>query len=314
MAINMSSYGAFSKPVSIRGIPVLNMHGRNVYWVDSGGPGGTKGTYQNPLKTIDAATTLCQANRGDIVYIKPGHSETITGAGGITFDKAGVYYVGLGTYDLRPAFLMDGASTVTCLVTAANVHVENMIFRAGDADVAVFTTITGKGCAFVDCHFEDNTSGENFKTIFSVGAAANDADGLLLQDNVIVQGDVADLHAIIFNANESDVSIISNRISGDYDTSPYAPIYGSTSRVLKNCLVAGNLIHNQHNANAAVGISLAATANTGWIVHNFVGHQDSGTETPILAATGNGLYVGENYCSGVLGTASGYLYPTKDSA
>lgn len=310
--MKISSYGFFTDPVAIRNMPVLNTHGADVFWVDSNGGGGGKGTFQNPCLTIDAATTLCTANKGDVVMIKPGHAETITGAGGITFDKAGVFYVGLGTYDNRPTFLMDGAATVTALVTAANVHIENCVFKAGHADIVVWTTVTAKGFTCMDCHFEENTTNENFKTVFSIGAADNDADGLNLVRNVIVQGDTADLHGIIINKNQNDVCLVGNRISGDYDSSPYAPVYAPSTEIMKNILVAGNLIHNQHNGNAAVGISIANTASTGWIVYNQVGHQDTAGDTPILAGAA-GLYCGENYASGVLGTASGYLYPAADS-
>jgi hypothetical protein len=310
--MRISSYGAFTNPVAIRNLPVLNTHGAKVFWVDSNGGGGGKGTFQHPSLTIDAATALCTANAGDVVMIKAGHSETITGAGGITFDIAGVFYVGLGTYDNRPTFLMDGAATVTMLATAANVHIENCVFKAGHADVAVWATITAKGFTCMDCHFEQNTTDENFITVFSVGAADNDADGLSLVRNSVVQGDAADLHGIILNKDQNDVSIIGNRIIGDYDATPFAPVYAASTEIMLNILVAGNLIHNQHNADAAVGISIANTASTGWIVNNHVGHQDVAGETPILAGAA-GLYVGNNYASGVLGTASGYIYPTIDS-
>ncbi|NIS17409.1 MAG: hypothetical protein GWN14_27990, partial [candidate division Zixibacteria bacterium] len=78
-------------------------------------------------------------------------------------------------------------------------------------------------------------------------------------------------------------------ITGDFDASPYAPIYSASTEIHKNIVVAGNLIHNQHDGNAAVGISIANTASTGWIVHNHVGHQDAAGETPILAGAA-GLY------------------------
>lgn len=309
--MKISSYGFFTSPVAIRNMPILNTHGADVFWVDSNAGGG-KGTFQSPCATIDAATALCTANKGDIVMIKPGHSETITGAGGITFDKAGVFYVGLGTYSNRPTFLMDAGTTVTMLVTAANVHVENFLFKAGHADIVKFALVTAKGFTCMDCSLVENTSGENFITAFSIGAADNDADGLTLVNNEIIQGDAADLGAITINKNQSNVKIVGNRIIGDYDATPFAPIYAPSTEVMKNILVANNLIHNQHNADAAVGISIANTASTGWIINNHVGHQDTAGETPILAGAA-GLYVGLNYASGVLGTASGYLYPVVDS-
>jgi len=310
--IRMSSYGAKSRSKMISGIPQFGTHAGDVYWVDANAP-GNKGTFNFPCATLDAATSLCTNDNGDIVIIKPGHSETITGAGGITFDKSGVTYLGLGTYDDRPEFLMDAADSVSCLVTAANVHVENCVFRAGYADVTVFTTITAKGSAWVNNHIESNTTDENFVTVFSVSANDNDADGLWIEGNVISQGDDAsDLHAIILNKNINDAGIVGNRIVGDYMNTPFAPIYMATAEVPKNIIVDGNLIHNGHDGDNVVGISMDCITATGWIVNNHCSAKDSSGETPFLGGSA-GLFLGENYYSGTPGTASGYIYPTIDS-
>ena len=45
---------------------------------------------------------------------------------------------------------------------------------------------------------------------------------------------------------------------------------------------------------------------------NHIGAQDTAGDTGILAGAA-GLYCGENYQTGVLGTKSGYLYPAADS-
>ena len=67
-------------------------------WLGGRVPGG------NLHATLDAALASCVANRGDTIFVTPNHTETMTGAGGITLDKAGVSIKGLGRYDARPAF------------------------------------------------------------------------------------------------------------------------------------------------------------------------------------------------------------------
>lgn len=286
----------------------------SVFFVDSStGSDSNDGKSKDlPLATLDRALTLCTANKGDVIYLMPGHAETITGAGGITLDKAGVSVIGLGRYDARPAFLMDGAATVTALVTAANVTVKNCVFRAGHADIAVCFTITAKGFRLDSCLFEQNVVNENWVDIIHAGAADNDYDGLEIVNCEFHVYDDALVTAIDLLKNANDVKIIGNRIIGDFNAAPYAPIYCADTEIQLNILVYGNYIHNLHDGNAAVGIAIANVASTGWIIGNHVGHQDVAGETPILAGAA-GLYVGQNWASGVLGTASGYNYPAVDS-
>jgi hypothetical protein len=247
----------------------------------------------------------------DVIVLMPGHAETITGAGGITIDVAGVKIVGLGDYDLRPAFLMDGGTAVTCLVTAANCSIENVVFRAGHANIVVWGTITAKGFRLLRCAFEENTASENWLIGPSVGATDNDADGFEMLA-CTWKGEAAASNVVVINKNQKDIRIIGNTFTCDCSSTPYAVIYSPDTEVQLNIRISDNIIHNLHDANAAVGIAVANTASTGFIVRNLVGHQDVAAETPILAGAA-GLFVAENYCSGVLGTASGYIYPAIDS-
>jgi hypothetical protein len=284
------------------------------FYVDSTTGSDTDNNGRTPERafaTLDAALAKCTANKGDRVFILPNHTETITGAGGITLDIAGVDVIGLGRYDARPAFLMDGAATVTALVTAANCSLQNVVLKAGHADIAKAMLITAKGFKLDSVRFEQNATNENWVDVIHVGAADNDCDGLEIVNCEIEQVDAGFVTAIDILKNQNDVKILNNRIIGDFDATPYAPIYAASTEIMLNILVEGNLIHNAHDGNAAVGIAIANTSSTGWIVRNIVGHQDADGSTPILAGAA-GLMVAENYVSSVLGTASGYLYPAAD--
>jgi hypothetical protein len=309
----LSNYpNGFNAGILMREVPIMSAHAGKVFWVDSNATRSGRGTFNQPDLTLDAAIGRCLDNRGDIIYIKPNHSETITGAGGLTFDKEGIYVVGLGGYDNAPTFLMDGATTVTCLVTDDNTYIENLIFKAGHADIAIWGKITAKGCTIKHCRFIENVATENWVDCIHAGTADNDYDGLHIIGNEFIMNDAACVTAIDLLKNSADVKIIGNRITGDFDATPFAPIYSAVGEVHKNILVQGNMIHNAHDGDAAVGISIANTSSTGWIIGNHVGHQDTAGDTAFLAGAA-GLYCGENYASGVLGTASGFLYPSADS-
>ena len=303
---------SFGVPVIGSGVQIPATTGK-YFFVDSNtGSDANPGTDpEQPLKTLDGAMTKCRDSKMDVVVLMPGHAETITGAGGITLDKIGVQIVGLGTYDLRPAFLMDGGTGVTCLVTAANCSIENVVFRAGHANITVWGTITAKGFRLVRCAFEENTASENWLGGISVATDDNDADGFEML-GCTWKGEAASNGVIKLNKNLKDVRIVGNTITCDGSATTYAPIYAPPAEIQLNILVADNIIHNLHDANAAVGISIANVASTGFIVRNLIGHQDLDSETPVLAGA-LGLFVALNYCSGVLGTASGYHYPAIDS-
>lgn len=281
----------------------------NVFFVHGvTGNDANAGTKDAPLKTLDYAFSRCTANNDDCIILLPGSYETITGAGGITADVAGVSVIGIGNYGLQPYFLMDGAATVSGLVTAANVTFRNIAFKAGHADINYCFHITGKGCTFDSCRFIENVANENFVDVIHAGTADNDFDGLRIENCEFIMNDGACVTAIDLLKNSADVKILNNRITGDFDATPYAPIYSASTEVHTNILVSGNLIHNQHDDNAVVGISIANTASTGWILHNHIGHKDAAGSTAIVVGT-DGLYVARNYEDDLGAATSGDLYP-----
>lgn len=308
----------FPQGITSFGVPIIPQTNDliitgNVYWVDSnyGVDDPSYGSFDKPYDTLDYALGKCTNDNGDVIFLKPGHAETITGAGGITIDKSDVRIIGLGRYDRRPAFLMDGATTVTCLVTAANSSVENVVFRAGHANIVVWGTVTAKGFRLLNCHFEENTASENWLCGPSIGAADNDADGFEMI-GCTWNGATAGNSVVTINKNQNDIKIVGNVICCDLSVTPFSAIYAPDTEVMKNILVADNVIRNDHDSDNTPTISIANTSSTGSIVRNLVGGQDASGETPILAGAA-GLFCAQNFAAGVLGTASGYLRPATDS-
>jgi hypothetical protein len=270
------------------------------------------GTKELPFATLDYALSVATASNGDVIYLLPYHAETVTGAGAITLDKAGVKIIGLGHNTARPRFLLDGAGA-SGLVTAANVSIENCIFASGHADLAYAFYVTAKGCIIKNNQLDLNTTAENFVKMVSAGVADNDYDGLQIIGNVMEnKGDAGELNTIILNKDSEGVRIIGNKIYGDYDTTTYAVIYSANTEHHMDIDISYNHIHNLHDANAVVGISVGSTTSTGFMHHNYVYALDVSGATPFLsAATGISLY--ENYYNHVGSTSSGYLHPAVGS-
>lgn len=129
-------------------MPLLTLYPGNVYWVDSNGGGGSKGTFAHPVATLAEAHSLVTSDNGDIIAIKPGHAETYTAT--VDFSKSGFAIIGLGHGDNRPTF--------TCGVAAAG---DDMFDFAGD-DVVVYNIkwADANPAGSAACVF--NVSGDNF--------------------------------------------------------------------------------------------------------------------------------------------------------
>ena len=83
------------------------------------------------VTSITAVLALCEVNRGDVIYVLPGYTETVTAA--ITINKAGVSIIGLGNGTLRPT--ITGNGTIDAVnITADNVTFDNFHFAAPETD------------------------------------------------------------------------------------------------------------------------------------------------------------------------------------
>ncbi len=263
-----------------------------------------------PFGTLDYAQSKTNAGNDDLLVVGAGHTETVTGAGGITLDKAGLSIVGLGRYDSRPTFLMDGAA-ITGLVTAANTGIENVKFVAGHSDIAVGFLVTGKGFKMEACHFGGNTTNENFVNCVT-GSGDNSFDGMELINNVMDYGvDIGAINPINLLKDSNDVRIMGNKIMADLQTSPYAAIYSVNTEHHMNIEIGYNMIHNLHDANAVVGISAGSTTSTGWMHHNIVYMLDTNGSTPFVSAA-TGIVMWDNKAA-YAGNHSAYQMPTLGS-
>lgn len=147
--MSMSNYPTgFAQGIAIRGVPLIQTHPGRVFWVyngtaqianQKGGSDSNNGTFDAPFSTLDYAVGQCLANRGDIIFVKPGHAETIATATALALDVAGVAVIGLGQGSNRPTFNLT-ATTSTIAISAANVTFWNCLVTGGiDAIVAVIT-------------------------------------------------------------------------------------------------------------------------------------------------------------------------------
>jgi len=137
----------------------------DIWFVDSGSATGADGEGYGrnpdaPFVTIDYAIGQCTASNGDIIYVMPGHAETLDGAADITCDVIGVKIIGIGWGSNKPTISVDTEhdSTAVISVSVDNVWWENIRFvgvntggSSGVFDIgggADHCTI--KGCDFIE--------------------------------------------------------------------------------------------------------------------------------------------------------------------
>lgn len=126
----VSSYGV---PVLVSGVnmPIMG----DVYFVSSGNTNSadttSNGTKEAPFDTIHYASTRCTANNGDVVFVLPGHVETVIAAAGLDLNTAGVTYIGIGDGAARPTINYTTAVGADCNIDGANITMFNFLFTGG---------------------------------------------------------------------------------------------------------------------------------------------------------------------------------------
>lgn len=162
MATNFGDFGLGG--VTIKGVPLHLAHPGRQFWVapstDTTTPGSdsNEGSFDRPWATVAAAVVHASvvANRGDIIFVKPGVTETVAAAGGVTMSKAGVALVCLGTGSKRTTFNLT-ATTSTFLITAANCTVVNLLITGGIDAIVSHTVISVADVSLINCEYRDVT-------------------------------------------------------------------------------------------------------------------------------------------------------------
>lgn len=312
------SYSHFNKVSGINGLAVgkkgyekvvadalgrmyLNFEPGSQFFVDSvNGSASNDGlTWTTALAGIDAAVGKCTANKGDIIWVAPGHNEGITTAAAIDLDVAGITVIGLGVGSLKPTIDFDNTAA-SVAIGANNVTVKNIRFRTSANAVTVGLDIeAGKtGAQVIDCEFGyAETATDEFAIALRNNAGCNDT---VIDRCFFAAGAQAAVAGISVTGASDNVTIKDCRFTGAHST---ACINGITT-LSTNLLIKDNLM--QQGATEP-GIELL-TGTTGVIANNYIA---TNLATIAAAIVADGCWLFENYYSEVapetgalIGTAS----------
>ncbi len=296
----ISSYpGGFQNGIAIRGVPTLVTAPNNVFWVSSvTGSNADKGKLPNQAyATIDYAVGKCTANKGDVIYVMPGHTETISTAAALDLDVAGITVIGLGSGTDQPRLDFTAtASTVT--VNASNITIHNINFHSnisgvvlGLSVVTLSTDLTVSNCSF---DVEATTTDEFLIAInFGVGC-----DRFIVENCTMDMGLGGAATGIKLVGATAGGTIRNNRIVGDYSLACIGGLTTASTEIYieDNTLIQGN----SANANAVAAISLVA-ASTGVISGNRI---FSDVATFLLQVVSTGMIFFDNDRTDDVGSAT----------
>jgi len=245
---------------------IRDMTGK-AFFVDSTN-GATTNSGTNPddaLATIDAGITKCTAGEGDVVFVAPGHAETVSGAAGIDFDIAGVKVIGLGRGTDRPTVTMSAVAS-TIHMDTANSWLENILIVIS-ADVTKCIDVDKTDCTIKDVEIRGNSSTQFVTAIDVDGGAGNAADRTVI-DGCIIDADAVGATDGVKLAEVSDQVVIKGCwMTGNYSV---APVHNPTGSVLTDLTVRDCVLKNDTTGQTSVEL---VSASTGFLIQNYY-HND----------------------------------------
>ena len=314
----MSNYsGGFADGVLIRGMPLTVAHPGKVFWVlraagavtqgNKTGSNGNDGSFNAPFATLDYAIGKCTANRGDVIMVKPGHTETISTATALALDVAGVAVVGLGVYNSRPTFTLDTATTAELAITAANVSLVNFVIKSNFADIVRAVSTTKAGTSLVGIDFLDTAVDMNVLTpIKAIGGTDNDNDGLSVTNCKWFSPDAASVEFVEITANLENLVIENNQVVTGGTASPLFLVAGT--KITRGMSVKWNYLQNANTA-GDLAFDNGGSTNSGIIAHNRIGHADV-TGAHVLGAVAGARFFDNLSVS--TDALSGFVLPAID--
>jgi hypothetical protein len=317
----------FTNGVTIRGIPITQVHPGKVFYVNNStvlaengvaGSDGNPGTLQRPFSTIDYAIGRCTAGRGDIIFVMPGHAETVIAATTIALDVAGIAILGLGTGTSRPTLTFTTANTATLQVNAANISIKNILFVGNFLSIAsaitVATATASPSFTCEQCEFQDTDATHGFLSSITTTVSVN-ADNLAAVNNVVLSVATTNAAAaFVVLGTMKGLTLIGNRVTNTIDRANTSVFLSHAALVMTDALIKDNTVYSANSTNTSVGmfISTSATTGTGMVINNTIRGLDIAAAIIVTAAAVqygmfNNLYIGDGTMN------SGFVLPAIGS-
>lgn len=215
-------------------------------------------TWASAVATIDYAVGLCTASRGDVIYVAPGHVETVIAAAGLALDVAGISIIGLGRGSDRPKVNFTTAVGADMDIDAANITIENILFTGGFDALTGPIDINAADCTLRDIETRDVTGQA---TDFIVTDA--NADRLLISGWVHQGAAAAGADTAITIVGGDDIAIEDFRIYGNFAVAAIENVTTAAVRIRIGGGKGQNYIWTENAADVCVTLVATATGFVG---------------------------------------------------
>jgi hypothetical protein len=266
MATARTALFSRKQPGGVYSYANLDQHPGDIYFVDStnAAASDTAGFGQNPdapVATIDYAIGLATASKGDVIYVMPGHTESLTAATSMVVDKIGLSIIGLGRGMNRPILDWDDAAG-TIELDAASCRLSNLVFRASAATTLKAINVDAHDCEVDNCFFTFEDTGDEFVTTVEIDAF----DRFHFHDNLVeTESGAGAATRGIYIVDTNDTIIENNIFRGNWTD---AVIFGATT-LSARMLIKDNVIYNADTGNYNA-IDGGALNSTGQIIGNHI--------------------------------------------
>lgn len=261
--------------------------------------------------TLAIADSNVVASRGDIIYLLPGYTQTISSATALSISKAGLTIMGIGIGALRPTITLDTAATATINITAASIKFENCIFVANFLNIAsCFTLTTANDFITQGCEFRDTSSVLNFLCIVTTGATDNTADGLSFLGNYVYGLATTD-GAVVSILSATLRLQINDNIVDKAATNDAGHLVTLSSKIVGGVRILRNILTVVGSSGGAVGIALTGSGSTSSGVFGYNQVWSLDTTGGLIMTASTGIRPMQNFLSGAV-DKSGTLTPVAD--
>lgn len=224
------------------------------------------------VSTLQAGLARCRSGAGDIVYVLPGHTESISTADFFTNLVAGTQIIGTGRPGAtnNPTFTWTAVGS-TFLLDVADVALVGLNLVTGGADnVTAPITVSAAGCTIAGCHITAGTSSAlESATVITLASGATDC--LVVGNRFTATGGAVTTACVSIGA-VARPTVVGNRFitTQSSATTGVIAITGAATDVD----IGWNRMYNA--VEDGVGIRLADVAATGIIYNNYFGGVDAG--------------------------------------
>lgn len=261
------------------------------------------------VPTLDAGLKSCRSGEGDIVFVLPGHSESVTDGTMLDNLKAGTRVIGLGdpSQDNAPTFRWTNAAG-EWTVDVDNVELSGLRLRMEGANgITKAINVTGSGFKMTGCNVQLASGSSNKAAIgIEIGSAADGAQILGNRFRGTATHNVTDGIKIVGGTPPADVQVVGNVMDASA-TAANGLVHVTVAS--KRLYVGGNEIYNTHT-NSTSCITIDNVAASGIIARNLLGvlADSTAAEQGLSLGAAHVCRVFENYATDE-DDASGVLSP-----